>query len=83
CSVFKGLCRHSSDNYLSISSPSLLVNTFFHLFLFFLNFFFQFDSWKHLFVKEVPMAKKYELLISEMSYEMDTIIKKRKQVTGN
>ena len=38
---------------------------------------------KHLFVKEVPMAKKYELLISEMSYEMDTIIKKRKQVTGN
>ena len=29
------------------------------------------------------MAKKYELLILEMSYEMDTIIKKRKQVTGN
>ncbi|WP_247906666.1 hypothetical protein, partial [Streptococcus anginosus] len=55
----KGLCRPSSDNYLSISSPSLLVNTFFYLFLLFLNFFFQFDSWQHLFVfvKEVPIAK--------------------------
>ena len=29
------------------------------------------------------MAKKYEHLILEMPYEMDTIIKKREQVTGN
>ncbi|WP_247906069.1 hypothetical protein, partial [Streptococcus anginosus] len=64
---------------ISFDSCQYLFSSFF----IFLNFFFQFDSWKHLFVKEVPMAKKYELLILEMSYEMDTIIKKRKQVTGN
>ena len=34
------------------------------------------EKWKHLFVKEVPMAKKYEHLILEISYEIDTIIKK-------
>ncbi|WP_247937252.1 hypothetical protein, partial [Streptococcus anginosus] len=58
---------------ISFNSCQYLFSSFF----IFLNFFFQFDSWKHLFVKEVPMAKKYELLILEMSYEMDTIIKKK------
>ena len=43
CSVFKGLCHSllSSDNYISISQPLSLVNTFLKLFLIFFHPVFQ------------------------------------------